>query len=364
MSINKLTPEEFIFPQLYNSVNDVIDATNLSITGGTYNSGSGVLSLATVNGQSLSINGFSTGGSGGTSTTLTGGTYNSTTGTLTLKNSNGTQVVVSGFTTTSSTGSTVFQNNITVSLSGGKTLGKYTNGQTIPSAGLTFEQFANLISIEFIAPSFSAFSISGQATPLESGTGIASGSKTFTWTTTTPSNVSGNSITIRNQTAGTTLLSNLADDSSEAYTLVSPIPLNGVTSQTFRILATDTQGTSFQRDFTVSSLYKIFYGDSSSAPSDSASVRALASNRFTNAGNSFTLNTGTVNKIFTVAMPSTNSLVSVIDSTASNADVTSQYVLSNFTVNDAGGNGVSYKVYTMTQAITYSPSHAHIITIS
>jgi hypothetical protein len=37
--------------------------------------------------------------------------------------------------------------------------------------------------------------------------------------------------------------------------------------------------------------YKIFYGASASAPTNSATTRALPSNRFTNAGNTFILNT-------------------------------------------------------------------------
>lgn len=334
-----------------------------SISADTYYSGSTLLETvihsmiisSTPQGSFLSLSGGTVAGDTSFAANLSAGTYYS--GSTPLETI--IQNIVSA-----STPVDVFLNNITVTLSGGKTLGKYTNGQVIPSSGKTFEQVMNLIAVEFLVPTFSAFAISAQSTQLESGDQIVSGNKTFTWSSTNSGNITTNSILIRNQTANITLSSGLTNDGSEVINLPSNIVLTGVSSQVFRIMATDTQSTGFQRDFTVSSGYKVFYGDSVAAPANSANVRALANNRFTNAGNTFTLNTGAVNKIFTVAMPATNNLVSVFDATASNADITSQYVMTTFTVNDFAGNPVSYKIYTMSQAIPYSTSHAHTITIS
>jgi hypothetical protein len=66
-----------------------------------------------------------------------------------------------------------------------------------------------------------------------------------------------------------------------------------------------------------------------------------------------------------MALPTTvaasDTISSVIDLDALNADITSSYVLSTFNVNDGGGTAVSYKVYTMTIASPYASSHRHSI---
>jgi hypothetical protein len=116
---------------------------------------------------------------------------------------------------------------------------------------------------------------------------------------------------------------------------------------------------------TVTFLYFIFYGPSSSAPTTSANVRALGNKSFTSAlSNPFNLITGTTLNIFTVAMPATLSITSVVDLDALNADITSSYILSTFNVQDAYGTNVSYKVYTMTIATPYGTSHRHQTTRS
>lgn len=113
----------------------------------------------------------------------------------------------------------------------------------------------------------------------------------------------------------------------------------------------------------VSFLSFVFYGVSANAPANSAGVRALTTKIFSDGNNPFNLNTGTTSKIFTVAMPATLSITSVIDSDALSANITANYALSTFGVNDAGGTTVSYKVYTMTNAEPYTPtSHNHQVT--
>lgn len=315
--IELLIPGDYIYPQYFTKFNDLALS---SITGATLNSG--VLSLKLFNGSSIDINGFNS-------------------------------------------SSTVFQNNITVSLSGGKTLGRFTNGQVIPSANLTAEQVMNLIAIEFLVPAFSGFYINDQNQTLESGDSIPSGSKTYLWSTTNSSNVSGNSITIKNQTDNTTLGSNLSNDGTEVINLISPIVLNGVTSQTFRILATDTQNTSFQKDFTISSFYKYFYGSNSSSVTNSTQVRALPNNSFYTGGANFNLNTGKNLLKFIIAIPATSTLIQVLDLDAANANLTSSYIQQiNINVLDAGSNIVIYKVYELNIATAYSSNHRHACIIS
>ena len=70
--------------------------TDWQITGGTYNSGTGTLSLENNTGGTINVTGFTTGG--GSDTYVTGGTYSSGTTTLTLTRNDGNDVVISGFT--------------------------------------------------------------------------------------------------------------------------------------------------------------------------------------------------------------------------------------------------------------------------
>jgi len=113
---------------------------------------------------------------------------------------------------------------------------------------------------------------------------------------------------------------------------------------------------------TITFYYALFYGSSATAPTDSTAVRALPNKQFTTYSNPFTLNTGTTDTNFTVAIPATLSLSSVIDLDALNIDITSSYILSTFNVDDGGGTAISYKVYTLTTGVPYSPSHRHQVT--
>jgi hypothetical protein len=108
-----------------------------------------------------------------------------------------------------------------------------------------------------------------------------------------------------------------------------------------------------------------FFGAAAAIPANSADVRALPNNNFDNM-NSFNLTTGTVHTDFIVAIPEVKSIVSVIDTTNLNLDVTADYILINasFTVNDIGGTPRTYKLYAMTNASPYSPSATHVVTVS
>jgi len=94
---------------------------------------------------------------------------------------------------------------------------------------------------------------------------------------------------------------------------------------------------------TVTGRYRQFFGPTTTTPTTSAEVRAFGSN-FTDT-NSFNSGTFTQTK-FVIAIPATRNLVSVITSSLEN--ITSNFVLATFNVNDAGGTAVSYKVYTFT----------------
>jgi len=140
--------------------------------------------------------------------------------------------------------------------------------------------------------------------------------------------------------------------------------LNGSGTLMYKVGVNDAYKTTYSTVYNISYDYLIFYGDSASNPTTSSMVRNLNNIRFLNSGNIFILNTGTENNIFTVAMPSSVSLVSVIDIDAFNSDITFAYIKTIFNVNDIGGNPILYNVYTLVNALPYNNNHRHQITIS
>lgn len=139
------------------------------------------------------------------------------------------------------------------------------------------------------------------------------------------------------------------------------------TSLAYRVKVVDTYQASissavYSLTSTVSHLKLIFYGPTASDPVTSADVRALPTLAFTDAANPVTLNTGTTQRRFSFAAPTGTSITEVLDLDALNANITNNYILSTFNVEDFAGTVTSYRVYTMTNAIAYSDNHRHRIT--
>lgn len=111
---------------------------------------------------------------------------------------------------------------------------------------------------------------------------------------------------------------------------------------------------------------RLFWGTSASIPTNSTQVRNLPNNNAYENYNQIDLETGTTNTTFVVAIPSTKSVANVTDLGNLNANITSEYVLtdSNFTVQDIGGTNRNYKLYVMDQAIPYTTTTTHRITLS
>jgi hypothetical protein len=78
--------------------------------------------------------------------------------------------------------------------------------------------------------------------------------------------------------------------------------------------------------------------------------------------NTFTLVTGTTQIRFIVLLPPGITIVSVIDQTNANTNITANYLLSAITINDAGGTPRNYNMYQYTNAIPYTLSANHFIT--
>jgi len=134
--------------------------------------------------------------------------------------------------------------------------------ENIP-AGTDITQFSVVDLIEniyapFIAPVFSSFNISSQATTIEVGTTF-SGNRTFTWNITNPQNIKPNSIIIRNHSLNQTLGENLPNDGVEILN-IGTIPNTSPGTTTFRILSESVKDVVFSSDFSINRLYPYFWG--------------------------------------------------------------------------------------------------------
>jgi hypothetical protein len=258
-------------------------------------------------------------------------------------------------------GSDTFTGDITFVLSGGKPFGKYTNGQTAHWAGLTAVQAMTDAAIEYINPVFTAFNVSGQSTTVEVGTTL-SGTKTFTWSIAANSGTVS-TINIVDNNTSTNLVTNTPNDGSQLQSIATiQLNSNGA-SQSWKLVGNNSSptGTFNSGDFNVIGRFYLFQGSVSSSLTNSASVRALNQSFYTGAS-SVTLNTGTTNTKFTIALPPGVTITSVTDTDALGAVITSSYVMqSTIAVIDAGGTGRFYNIYEMNIGAAYSTSHRHVI---
>lgn len=170
--------------------------------------------------------------------------------------------------------------------SGGDT---YTNATPVPTtlggiaAGTTFlnvpltQMFTDLL-YPYQLPAFTAFAISGQSTTLEVGDSITAGTKTFTWTTSNSTNVSGSSIRIFDWTNDTTtpIASNLANDGTENVS-ISSVTKTTATSHVYRISGSNTQDDGFSRDFTVNWRWRMYWGTSANTSLTESQIEGLIS---------------------------------------------------------------------------------------
>jgi len=164
---------------------------------------------------------------------------------------------------------------------------RYNNTEPIPEdvggaeAGTTFDdktlqEMFTTILYPYQYPSFTAFSIQGQTSPLEVGDSILA-DRTFIWNTENDSNINTNSINIYDITGGTTLASSLANDVSELVTM-SAITKNSEDSNVFKIESTNSKSQQFERSYTVNWHWCMYYGESTDSTLTENDIEALRAN--------------------------------------------------------------------------------------
>jgi hypothetical protein len=135
----------------------------------------------------------------------------------------------------------------------------------------------------FAAPAFTAFALSGQASPLEVGATLSGTSRTFTWTTSNSANVKPNTVSITDTTASTPLATGLANTGADTLSF-SDITNNAPATQTWTIAATNTQLASFSRTYSVPWQWRVYAGTNSNGTLTANQIKALSDSSALQAG--------------------------------------------------------------------------------
>lgn len=226
------------------------------------------------------------------------------------------------------------------------TLGGIDSGSTFSSVPLT--QMFDRLLYPYQAPAFTAFSISGQSTTLEVGDQITAGSKTFTWSTSNSSNVSGSTLRILDFTNNTTIASGLANDGTETVS-ISAVSKSSATSHVYRISGSNTQGSGFSRDFTVNWRWRMYWGTSSLSSLAASDITGSlqSSSLVTNSTGTFSFGAGGYKYI---AYPTVFGLKSSFKDPSTGFDVDMQSAVTT-AVSNSFGVGTNYYVHRSTNVL-------------
>lgn len=154
-------------------------------------------------------------------------------------------------------------------------VGGYEIGDTFSDA--TLEQLFTNLLYPYQYPAVSSFSISGQSTTLEVGEEILSGNKNFVWNFTNSTNVAANSVSVRDVTANTVLVSGLSNDGDEVIDIGGSITKTSAQTHTWSVSAQNTKGQSISRNFNVNWKWRTYYGTSDQESLNESQVKALVS---------------------------------------------------------------------------------------
>lgn len=166
----------------------------------------------------------------------------------------------------------------------------YTNVNPTPvsvggiSSGTTFDKkpikdVLDLLLYPYQAPGFSSFAITGQPTTLEVGASTSPNPQ-FTWSISNPGNITANTISIVNSSNSTSIITGLGNIGAYNSTM-SAITNNSATSQTFTINATSNKSVGFSRQTSITWLWRVYTGNSTTPVLTESDVKALTSTNLT-----------------------------------------------------------------------------------
>jgi len=169
----------------------------------------------------------------------------------------------------------------------------YTNPAPVPTtiggilAGMTFsgatlQYMFDTLLYPYTNPTFTTFSILGQATSLEVGATISGGPKTFSWNITYSGNVKPNTVKIKNLATAaiiSTPASGMTNDGTEVIS-ISSVTKNVAGSQTWTAYATTKKNVTIARNFTVTWYNRRYYGTSTLTALTASDITGLTKYQF------------------------------------------------------------------------------------
>lgn len=172
-------------------------------------------------------------------------------------------------------------------------VGGYPAGTTFPTPKTMQEMWDGLL-YPYVPPAFTSFLIDGQPTLIEVGAAL-SGIKQFNWGISQSVNVQANSIAIRDVNANIILASGLPNTGSvnaDIGIINNTVPM----SQSWRGEAINSQAAPFQSgNFTVTSIYPVFYGKVASGGAPPGANRPVANQALIDSGTKLVIpSTGTI----------------------------------------------------------------------
>lgn len=164
---------------------------------------------------------------------------------------------------------------LTGSLVATVTVGGITAGTDL--SNINYDTLLQQLLAPYASPAFSSFTMSGQATSIEVGTTLT-GSKNFAFSFTNGANVSPNTLAIFDVTAATFLVTGAPTTSPQAASIGS-VTLSSPGTYSWRGQATNTNTINFSSaPFTVSWLWRLYYGTSTNTTLTEAQIEALTNN--------------------------------------------------------------------------------------
>lgn len=161
------------------------------------------------------------------------------------------------------------------------THGGLTSGTIIEN--MTPCQVLEQILYPYMKPQFTSFYIQDQQTTLEIGDSVHGGNRIFRWATINNNNISPNSISIRDKD-NNILAENLENTGSQSIE-IDTITNNSQSSFYWTIFGKDTKGEIFSRQFTVTWLPRIYWGNSTKAILEESDVKMLDNSKLASSVN-------------------------------------------------------------------------------
>ena len=159
------------------------------------------------------------------------------------------------------------------------TIGGISAGSTF--SGKTMQQMWDSLLYPYQYPAFTTFYINGQTSPLEVGATMIGTSRTFNWTTSNPSNVNTNSISITDLTTSTIIAFGLSNSGSYVATIPA-LTNTSPTTHSWGVSASNTQSGSLNDSYSVSWEWRVYYGTNISNVPSASLVTGLTSSFLSN----------------------------------------------------------------------------------